>query len=95
MREHSEGFSGSDIDHVVKDVLYEPVRKTQAGGAATHCACACGCVCVSPRQLPACWVGVSGFGRIRPRVGFGQTRADSKQFCKGIYLRCLAVCMGI
>jgi len=30
---HSEGFSGSDIDHVVKDVLYEPVRKTQE---ATH-----------------------------------------------------------
>ena len=29
----SEGFSGSDIDHVVKDVLYEPVRKTQE---ATH-----------------------------------------------------------
>jgi len=27
------GFSGSDIDHVVKDVLYEPVRKTQE---ATH-----------------------------------------------------------
>jgi vacuolar protein-sorting-associated protein 4 len=29
----SEGFSGSDIDHVVKDVLYEPVRKVQE---ATH-----------------------------------------------------------
>ena len=29
----AEGFSGSDIDHVVKDVLYEPVRKTQE---ATH-----------------------------------------------------------
>lgn len=29
----TEGFSGSDIDHVVKDVLYEPVRKTQE---ATH-----------------------------------------------------------
>ena len=27
------GFPGSDIDHVVKDVLYEPVRKTQE---ATH-----------------------------------------------------------
>ena len=25
----AEGFSGSDIDHVVKDVLYEPVRKTR------------------------------------------------------------------
>jgi vacuolar protein-sorting-associated protein 4 len=29
----TEGFSGSDIDHVVKDVLYEPVRKVQE---ATH-----------------------------------------------------------
>tara|TARA_B110000977_G_scaffold56500_1_gene76780 strand:- start:14260 stop:15615 length:1356 start_codon:yes stop_codon:yes gene_type:complete len=31
--QQSEGFSGSDIDHVVKDVLYEPVRKVQE---ATH-----------------------------------------------------------
>ena len=29
----TEGFSGSDIDHIVKDVLYEPVRKVQE---ATH-----------------------------------------------------------
>eukprot|EP00898_Chlorokybus_atmophyticus_P004022 jgi/Chlat1/4620/Chrsp3S05586 len=29
----TEGFSGSDIDHVVKDVLFEPVRKVQD---ATH-----------------------------------------------------------
>ena len=30
---HTEGFSGSDVNVVVKDVLMEPVRKTQE---ATH-----------------------------------------------------------
>ncbi len=33
----TEGFSGSDISVVVKDVLMEPVRKTQE---ATHFRCA-------------------------------------------------------
>ena len=33
----TEGFSGSDVAIVVKDVLFEPVRKTQD---ATHFRCA-------------------------------------------------------
>ncbi len=33
----TEGFSGSDVNVVVKDVLMEPVRKTQE---ATHFRCA-------------------------------------------------------
>ena len=32
----TEGFSGSDVNVVVKDVLFEPVRKTQE---ATHFRC--------------------------------------------------------
>lgn len=32
----TQGFSGSDVNVVVKDVLFEPVRKTQE---ATHFRC--------------------------------------------------------
>ena len=34
----TQGFSGSDVNVVVKDVLFEPVRKTQE---ATHFRLAC------------------------------------------------------
>ena len=34
----TDGFSGSDVSVVVKDVLMEPVRKTQD---ATHFRCVC------------------------------------------------------
>ena len=34
--QQTEGFSGSDVNVVVKDVLMEPVRKTQE---ATHFRC--------------------------------------------------------
>lgn len=36
----TEGFSGSDINVIVKDVLMEPIRKTQE---ATHFRYICGC----------------------------------------------------
>ena len=32
----TEGFSGSDVSVVVKDVLMQPVRKTQASGAGAR-----------------------------------------------------------
>jgi SpoVK/Ycf46/Vps4 family AAA+-type ATPase len=44
----TDGFSGSDINVIVKDVLMEPIRKTQeathfrrapASGAACHVSC--------------------------------------------------------
>ena len=37
---HTDGFSGSDVNVVVKDVLMEPVRKTQE---ATHFRCVLCC----------------------------------------------------
>jgi SpoVK/Ycf46/Vps4 family AAA+-type ATPase len=34
---HTEGFSGSDISVLVKDVLMQPVRKTQVGARGGGC----------------------------------------------------------
>lgn len=43
----TDGFSGSDVNVVVKDVLMEPVRKTQEAThfrwALLHCICSCMC----------------------------------------------------
>lgn len=51
--QHTEGFSGSDVAVVVKDVLMEPVRLTQDAGyfrcvSAAYLKLTCG------RSLPNC-----------------------------------------
>ena len=55
LAKQTEGFSGSDVNVVVKDVLMEPVRKTQE---ATHFRCdQSPCLSVKPgSRAPPVWL---------------------------------------